>query len=120
MKKFFGIVAIGAFALAAINAQASDNSYPMQAKAQRAHKSSEYWNGKVEGNASSSFSESYNFLTTQEARNSKRNSDYFNKIGHKSGTATKFNKFTDVSEYPFSGGTLSAKRGGYVYLPSRN
>jgi hypothetical protein len=57
----------------------------------------------------------YQFASTPEKRLAKRNFDYFQQIGYKGGEVTHFNRYTDVSEYPFTGSVLSAERGGYVW-----
>lgn len=57
----------------------------------------------------------YQFTSRPEQRMAMRNADYFAKIGYKGGEMRTFNKYTDVSEYPFSGSVLSAERGGYVF-----
>lgn len=61
----------------------------------------------------------YVHLTTPRQRTAARSQEYFEKIGYKGGEVKPFNRYTDVSEYPFPGSVPSAERGGYVFSPAR-
>lgn len=61
----------------------------------------------------------YQFNSTPQKRMAARSQAYFDKIGYKGGEVKPFNRYTDVSEYPFSGSVLSAERGGYVWSSAR-
>ncbi len=97
-------------------AQAYDNAYPMSPERQRIHDREAYWIGKTSSNTSAvTKNHDYDFAVTPQQRTAKRSQEYFAKIGYKGGEVKHFNRYTDVSEYPFSCSVLSAERGGYVF-----
>lgn len=60
----------------------------------------------------------YQFIVRPEQRMAVSNAAYFAETGNKGGRIAPFNRYTDVSPYPFSGGVPSAEREGYVWSPA--
>ncbi len=122
MKTTIKMLTIAGLAVAMLSstAQAYDNAYPMPAKQQRIHDQQQYWQGKTSGGSGViAQNPDYVNLTTPQQRMAARSDAYFKSIGYKGGEVKPFNRYTDVSEYPFSGSVLSAERGGYVYSSAR-
>ena len=97
-------------------AQAYDNAYPMSPERQRIHDREAYWIGKTSGGTGVvTQNPDYVHLVTPQQRMAARSDAYFKSIGYKGGEVKPFNRYTDVSEYPFNCSVLSAERGGYVF-----
>lgn len=100
--------------------QAFAGDYPVPVQQERINRNVEYWQGKTTGSSGPIVQNpDYVHLAKPEQRTAARSKQYFDKIGYKSGEAKHFNRYTDVSEYPFSGSVLSAERGGYVWSSAR-
>lgn len=107
--------------LAAGTIASSANAGSSQVQQRIARENFEYFQAK--GNVGSGSvitpNPDYVHLVTPQQRMAARSQEYFAKIGYKGGEVKPFNRYTDVSEYPFSGSVLSAERGGYVWSSAR-
>lgn len=100
--------------------QAFAGDYPVSVQQERMNRTFEYWQGKTSGSSAQvTPNPDYIHLVTPQQRTAARSKEYFEKIGYKGGEVKHFNRYTDVSEYPFSGSVLSAERGGYVWSSAR-
>jgi len=89
-----------------------------QVKQRIARENYEYFQGReTHGTTAAGANKAdYQFNSRPEQRLAARNKAYFDQVGYgKSSESKPFNRYTDVSEYPFSGSVLSAERGGYVW-----
>ncbi len=91
------------------------NSKPEQRLAQRNFEYFQHQGNSGTAQVAGANKADYQFNSRPEKRMAARNQAYFDKIGYKGGEMKHFNRYTDVSEYPFSGSVLSAERGGYVW-----
>jgi hypothetical protein len=117
MKKVIMTLALVGI-VSSVATQAFAREYPVPPQQQRAERDMEYWQNK--GYTSSGEvikpNPDYEYVSaTYGQRIAKKNAEYFEKIGYKSGVVEPF-KYTDVSEYPLPGMVLT-NRGGYQYRP---
>lgn len=118
--KSLKIVTLAGIAAGMFVSQAMAGDYPVSTQQQRINRTFEYWQGKT-GPSTGDVKPNpdYVHLVTPQQRSAARSKEYFDKIGYKGGEVKPFNRYTDVSEYPFSGSVLSAERGGYVWSSAR-
>jgi hypothetical protein len=118
--KTIKILALATIAASVIASSAFAGSYPLTTEQERIKRNAEYWNGKTTGSSGPIVQNpDYIHLAKPEQRMAANNQQYFDKIGYKGGEVTHFNRYTDVSQYPFAGSVLSAERGGYVWSSAR-